>query len=117
MALSHELPIYLDTYKLLQWAVQVTRNLPRDYKRLVGEKLRSELIEMTVLIFRANVATDKVPHIQKVRERLQVVELMLRMSKDMKWISPKQYGTAIQFTQKIGKQATGWSNASKSPAG
>lgn len=108
MALHHELPIYKQTYELLTLAIQLTRNIPRDYKRLVGEELRSELVGMMVLIFRANVATEKQPHIQELLERLQVVELLLRMSKDMRWISIKQFAQAVELTQSIGKQATGW---------
>jgi hypothetical protein len=117
MALHHELPIYKGTYELLVLVVQLTRNIPRDFKRLIGEELRSESVKMMVLIFRANVATEKVMHIQQLLERLQVVELMLRMSKDMHWISITQYAAAVELTQSIGKQATGWKQHSKgSPA-
>lgn len=117
MSLHHELPIYRETYELLTQVVQVTRNIPRDFKRLIGEELRSECVKMTVLIFRANVSAEKVAHIQSLLERLQVVELMLRMSRDMRWISTKQYAAAVKLTQSIGKQATGWKRHSKgSPA-
>ena len=113
MALHHELPIYKETYDLLSMAVDITRNIPRDFKRLIGEKLRSECVDMMVLIFRANVATDKPPHIQELLERLQVVELMLRMSRDKRFISTKQYAAAVAITQSIGKQATGWKKHSQ----
>lgn len=117
MALHHELPIYRETYDLLTKVVQITRNIPRDFKRLIGEELRTECVRMMVLIFRANVATEKVPHIQELLERLQVVELMLRMSKDMRWISTGQYASAVELTQGIGKQATGWKrHSTASPA-
>lgn len=117
MALHHELPIYRQTYELLSMAIDVTRNIPRDFKRLIGEKVREECVEMMVLIFRANVATHKTPHIQELLERLQVVELMLRMSRDKRFISTKQYASAVTLTQDIGKQATGWKKSTaKAPA-
>ena len=117
MALHHELPIYKQTYDLLTLVVTITRNIPRDFKRLIGEELRSECVKMMVMIFRANVATDKAPHIQELLERLQVVELMLRMSKDMRWISTGQYASAVALTQGIGKQAKGWKrHSTRSPA-
>lgn len=117
MALHHELPIYRQTYELLSMAIDVTRNIPRDFKRLIGEKVREECVEMMVLIFRANVAIHKTPHIQELLERLQVVELMLRMSRDKRFISTKQYANAIALTQDIGKQATGWKKSTaKAPA-
>lgn len=104
MALHHELPIYRQTYELLSMAIDVTRNIPRDFKRLIGEKVREECVEMMVLIFRANVAIHKTPHIQELLERLQVVELMLRMSRDKRFISTKQYAKSGN-RQPVGKRA------------
>ncbi|UGA37891.1 four helix bundle protein [Chromobacterium haemolyticum] len=51
-------------------------------------------------------------------ERLQVVELTLRLSHDLRLIAPRQYAGAIELTDKIGRQATGWrkSLSSASPA-
>lgn len=91
----------------------ITRNFPRDFKRLLGEKIREEGVEMLVLIFRANVSRNKVPHIELLLERLQVVELILRLSKDKHFISTKQYANAILVTDSIGKQATGWKKSAQ----
>jgi hypothetical protein len=118
MALHHELPIYKAAYDLLGMALDVTRNIPRDFKRLIGEKVREECVEILVLIFRANVAKHKAPHIEQLQERLQVVELLLRMSMDKRFISHGQYAKAIEITNEIGKQSTGWkrSSSATSPA-
>lgn len=108
MALHTQLPIYRDAYQLLQVLVKITRHVPRDFKRLIGEKLRDECMEILVLVFRANVHGQKVPYLKELIERVQVVELILRLSKDMKLISTGQYAQAVALTQSIGKQATGW---------
>ena len=117
MALHHQLPIYRLSYDLLSVAVEVTRNIPRDFKRLLGEKVREECVEMLVLIFRANIARNKTPHIEDLLERLQVVELLLRLCRDKRFISTGQYARAVEITDQIGRQATGWKRHSKaSPA-
>jgi len=117
MALHHQLPIYRLSYDLLSVAVEVTRNIPRDFKRLLGEKVREECVEMLVLIFRANTARNKTPHIEDLLERLQVVELLLRLCRDKRFISTGQYARAVEITDQIGRQATGWKRHSKaSPA-
>jgi hypothetical protein len=36
MALSHELPIYKQAYKLLDLSLDLTKNFPRDFKRKMG---------------------------------------------------------------------------------
>ena len=61
-------------------------------------------------------ALDKVPHLTSLLERLQVAELLLRLSKDMRLISTTQYAKAIALTDKVGKQANGWRKHSASPA-
>ena len=108
MALHKDLPIYKSAYDLLSITTEITRNIPRDFKRLIGEKVREECVEILVLIFKANVATHKTPYIETLLERLQVIELLLRLSRDKRFISTKQYSRAIDVTDSIGKQSSGW---------
>jgi hypothetical protein len=117
MALHSTLPIYKATYQLLVLATEITRNMPRDFKASMGTKIREECLELVVLIYRANAAADKVPHLSRLLERLQVAELLFRLSKDLRLIAVKQHAAAMELTQAIGKQANGWrkSSAASSP--
>jgi len=108
MAIHTSLPIYKVAYDLLGVATDVTRNMPRDYRASVGAKIREECVEIVVSIFRANINRDKVPHLDALLERLQVAELLIRLSKDKRFISTGQYAQAIALTNAIGKQASGW---------
>ena len=117
MALHHTLPIYKRAYDLLSTATQITRNIPRDFKRQLGDVIRDECIKIIVLIFRANIARDKVPHIEDLLEHLEVTNLLLRLLVDNRMISPAQYARAIEITADVGKQAGGWKKSSAmSPA-
>lgn len=78
MAIHTNLPIYKVTYELFSHVTQITRNMPRDFRLSVGGKIRDECVELLVLIFRANSAADKTPHLGALVERLQVAELLLR---------------------------------------
>src|SRR5689334_19034070 len=115
MALHSELPIYKVAYDLLGLVVQISRNMPRDVKQQVGAELRDECVRITVLIFRANVAREKGPHLLELLERLQVAELLIRLSHDLRFIGQKQYAAAIALTGQIGKQANGWRKYAVSP--
>ena len=77
MATHTNLPIYKVAYDLLDVVTNLVKNMQRDFKRSIGEKISAECIEITVLIFRANVAKEKAPHLLELIERLQVAELML----------------------------------------
>lgn len=117
MALHHELPIYKTAFDLLGVAVDLTRNLPRDLKRHLGDEVLGGCTQMVVQVFRANTARDKVPHIDELLERVEVVNLLLRVLVEKKFISRDGYARAIQLTSSIGKQAGGWRKSSAaSPA-
>ncbi len=115
MALHKDLPIYKAAYDLFGVAVEITKHFPRDFKRLMGDKVREECVEIIVLIFKANVALNKIPHIEMLLERLQVIELLLRLSRDKRFISIKQYAGVIDITDQIGKQASGWKKQQAAP--
>lgn len=115
MALHHQLPIYKAAYSLFDVITDLAKNMPRDFKHSIGGKLRDECIEILTLIFRANTASEKTPHLAMLIERLQVAELLLRLSRDKRLISTKQYAAAVEFTQSIGKQAGGWKRSAVRP--
>ena len=108
MTIHTQLPIYKASYDLLDAATEMAKNMPRDFKRSLGGKIQDECVELMVLIFRANTARDKTPHLTLLLERLQVAELLIRLCKDKRFISVGQYAKAIKFTSDIGKQANGW---------
>jgi hypothetical protein len=112
MAIHTQLPIYKVAYDLLGVATDVTKNMPRDFKASIGTQIRNECVGLVVLIFRANVSRNKLPHLESLIERLQVAELLFRLSKDKRFISTGQYAQAIRLTDSIGKQANGWRKSS-----
>jgi len=114
MALHTQLPIYKVAYDLFDVIVELAKNMPRDFKQSIGGKLRDECIEVMTLVFRANTHKDKAPHLQSLIERLQVAELLLRLSRDKRLISTGQYAKAVELTTSIGKQASGWRRAAAS---
>jgi hypothetical protein len=117
MAIHTNLPIYKVAYDLLDVVTELVKNMPREFKRSIGGKVSDECVEIVVLIFRANCAQEKAPHLTDLIERLQVCELLLRLSRDKRLISTGQYAKAIELTNSVGKQANGWRRNATSPAG
>jgi hypothetical protein len=115
MAIHTQLPIYRVAEDLLDVVADLACNMRRNFKRLVGEKIASECVEVMVLVFRANVARDKGPHLATLIERLQTIEMMLRHAERKHLISRAGYARAIELTTSIGKQANGWQRAAVRP--
>jgi translation initiation factor RLI1 len=116
MAIHTELDIHKAAYDLFDVIVDLVKNMPRDFKALIGAELRKECIAILVLIFRANCARDKESYLLQVVERVQVAELMIRLARDKHMISTGQYAAAIKITTSIGRQANGWRKHSNSSA-
>ena len=112
MAQYKHLPIYHLTYEILQRVVKATKEFPRDFKFTLGQKMKDEVIEMVVLIYRANSTENKSTVIESLLERLQVLELLVRLCHDFKIMSTKHYASIVEMTESLGKQAQGWKKAS-----
>lgn len=114
MAIHTTLPIYKVAYDLLDVIIDLAKNMPRDFKQSIGSKLRDESVDIVTLIFKANVSHDKAVYLVSLIERVQVCELLLRLSRDRRFISTSQYAKAIELTSSISKQANGWRRSASS---
>ncbi len=113
MAQYQHLPIYKKTYDVLLRAMIATKYFPREYKYTLGQKLKDELIELVVMIYRANSATDKRQHIQEILERIQSIQLIMRLSHDMKIMPRTHYAALSEMTDGLSRQAQGWLGSTK----
>ena len=110
---AKELPIYRVTYQLLEKVTQFARNFPRDMRLSLAGRLQEESVELVLNVYRANTARQGRREILgRILERVQVLELILRLCRDMRLISIKQHASVIELTDQIGRQAYGWPKSS-----
>lgn len=109
MAQIKHLPIYKTTYELLELIVRVTKGFPRDFKYSLGDKIRGEVIDLVVFIFKANATKqERMENASKIIERTQVIELLVRLTKDLRLINVKQFSEIVLLSDSLGRQASGW---------
>jgi hypothetical protein len=108
MALYTELPIYRVSYELLKEVNLRIKTFPRDFKFTLGAQLRNECIDLILNIYRANTSYEKVPHIKQILERIQVIKLILRLCRDMNFISTKVFSGISELIHSLSKQTNGW---------
>ncbi len=108
-----ELPVYRLTYNLITLVVSYNKNFPKDYKFTLGNRIKDECFSAVVLIYRANSSRNgRKEKIEQCLEKIKVVEMLLRLSKDLQIISNKQYSDSIDITDQIGRQLWGWAKSS-----
>lgn len=111
MALYENLPVFKASYDLLVESYNMCHNLQRDYRYTLGEKLKQELMDLMVDIYKANVTSDKASILGHARERLVVVKLQLRLLRDLKQISIRTYALQAERSETLSAQLAAWHKA------
>ena len=113
MAIYTNLPVYEETYQLLLQLVMFSRQMQRDFRYTIGEKLQETVVDIIVLIFKANKTDDKAVHIAEARERLVEAQVMMRVLNDTRQLSDKQYTQLMERSVSISKQLASWERAAE----
>lgn len=91
MALFTELPVYKLGYDLLIAIYDRTKLFQREHKYSLGERLKNETLELLINIYMANKSKkeERLCCIDKARQHLEIVRLLLRVAKDIRVIGIK----------------------------
>lgn len=108
MAIYDNLPVFKDTYDLLLQVIRVSGNLQRDFRYTIGERLKIEIMDLCIYIYKANGTYEKQEFIEKARERIVIVKLQVRVLHDLKQISVKQYAMLADKMESVSKQLVAW---------
>ena len=114
MAQYQHLPIYKATYELLLRVTEVTRHFPRDFKTF-ATRIREDVMEIVLLIYRANsTRAERATLLGTIVDRMQAIELSLRLAKDLRLMSVKQFSSVVTLTDSVIRQASGWQKSAVS---
>ncbi|MDH0798608.1 MULTISPECIES: four helix bundle protein [Pseudomonas] len=116
MALHTDLEIHKVAEELLGLSLDLVRNIPRDLKQVVGAKIRDECLQVLVLIGRANMTREKLPHINLLLESIWMLNYLLRALTNRGLISKGQHAKAMKMTASVGRQANAWKKSATAPA-
>ena len=112
MALYYDLPVYRDTYKLILKIFEYTGHFPREYKFALGQDMKRDALQLVRSIYRANKADNKRAHLETFADDFELLKLEIRLCADMKILPIKKQAELCLLMDGIGKQITGWRNAS-----
>lgn len=88
------LPVYKATYDLLLFSFKIIKDVEKDYKYTVGEKLKNEITELLMNIYRANKTKDrklKKEKVEKAQENVEVIRILFRLLNDLKQTGLKNF--------------------------
>ena len=110
MALYTELPVYKQGYDLLIMVYQRTKTFNREYKYTLGERLKNEVTDMLINIYKANKSKkdNRLSHVDMARQNVEVVRLLFRVCKDAKIIGMKGFVAINAKVEALSKQLAAW---------
>jgi len=113
MATYDQLPVYKATYDLLVELFHTVGNFSKEHKFTLGERLKKEVMELMVNIYRANIRQDKKPFLATARENVEIIRLFLRLCKDLKQITLKKFIFLNELIESVSKQIYAWEKSTK----
>lgn len=115
MALSNELPVYVETYNYIKAILKIHKNFPRDIKHTVGQEWIKVAITLPTFIVKANMfKSEREAYLTDFICEFEFCKMIVRLAGEEHWISLKQQSYLMYLESAIGKQVTAWKNSSKS---
>ena len=112
-----ELTIYQKHYDLILYAFPIVNAFPRAQRFVLGQQIQNCLLDIARLIVQANKQRgNRLPVLAQVDIELEKLRLLIRLAKDLRMISVKQYGALAERSNEIGRLLGSWIKSQASSA-
>ena len=100
--------IFQKLYDLILFLHPIINKFPQKQRFVLGQQIQNGCIDVLKYIIEANNEIQKLPALKKVSIELDKLRVLFRLSKDLHFISIKQYETTSDRMNEIGRLLQGW---------
>ena len=104
----NDLKIFTKLYDLILWIYPMVNKFPKSQRFVLGQRVENSALELLRLTIKANVAREKKPILNELSAELDQFRILIRLSKDLKFMSISQYAYASGLINETGKMLGGW---------
>ena len=101
-------PVFHRFYVLTGWILDKVEKYPKNARFSFGERLVRLCLDILESYVRAAYGRSRRENLADANTQLEVLRVLLRLSKDRRYISVDQYKFAIGELLEIGKMTGGW---------
>lgn len=101
-------PVVEKHYKLILWMLPKMAKFPKDQRFLLADRIERILLDILEMLIEAVYSKHKREILIKVNLKLDVLRFLMRITKDMKYISLQGYDFFCRTILEIGKMVGGW---------
>ncbi len=104
----NEPPIFHKTYELILWLWPVVNKFPKSQRFVLRQRIENTLLDFLELIIEAKISKIKISALAKASVKLDKLRIIIRLAKDLNFISIRQYQFIIGEIDEIGRMLGGW---------
>lgn len=102
------LPIFQKSYDLIRQVYIYVPKFPKRQQYILGQRIENFCIDFLGLVVEANEKEEKLDSLKKASVVLNKLRVFVRLAKDLKFLSFKEYQTLEEIIDEIGKMLGGW---------
>jgi hypothetical protein len=105
---KNEISAVTKTYDLIAWMVPTLEKLPKNQRFLLGDRIQAALLDILEHLIRAAYSKSKENALREANFKLETVRYLVRLTKDLKYLSIRRYEFASRSIDDIGAEIGGW---------
>lgn len=98
------------TYDFVLWMYPIVNRLPKNHRQILGKKIEEEGLELLTNLIKANNTrgTERNSYQKLSSDALDLIRILLRLTKDLHLMSVKQYLLGTEKINEIGRMLSCW---------
>ncbi len=108
--MHEKLLIFQKAYDFTLWLYPIINRIPQSHRLVLGREMEERAISMVIAVIEANKkgGEERNAFQKNVSDDLDVIRILLRLAKDMRFVSIKQYASGADKINEIGRMLTSW---------
>ena len=108
-----DLKVFQKTYDMFLYLHQVLKKFPKSERFTLAQRIENTTLNILQAIIQANHESNKSDALKQSSVELEKLRILIRLSKELKFISIQEYENLSQFTTEIGKMIGSWIKTEK----
>jgi len=108
----NDLILFQKFYNFILWIYPTVNKFPKAQRFVLGQQISNTVLDILKNIIQGNSERYKLPYQKQVSVDLDKLRILVRLSKDLKFVSIKQYEFASDKINEIGRLLGGWMKSS-----
>ncbi len=95
-------------YDFVKWLLERVDSFPKNQRFIFGQRLADNAIRVLELLVEAAYSRSKIELLKRANRQIEMLRWLVRLAKDRKLFTVRQYGFACKALTECGRMVGGW---------